>query len=111
MAPINVIVTGGAGYIGSHACRALKAAGYTPICVDNLSTGWADAVKFGPLENVDLLDQSKLEDVFRKYQPRAVMHFAAFSQVGFCGNVSDCVCLCKRFKAHSILLSRATWSR
>ena len=53
-----------------------------PICVDNLSTGWADAVKFGPLENVDLLDQSKLEHVFKKYQPNAVMHFAALSQVG-----------------------------
>ncbi len=82
MALINVIVTGGAGYIGSHACRALKTAGYTPICVDNLSTGWADVVKFGPLENVDLLDQSKLENVFKKYQPSAVMHFAALSQVG-----------------------------
>ena len=78
----NIIVTGGAGYIGSHACQALKTAGYTPICVDNLSTGWADAVKFGPLENVDLLDQSKLENVFKKYQPSAVMHFATLSQVG-----------------------------
>lgn len=82
MAHNNVLVTSGAGYIGSHACRALKTEGYTPICVDNLSTGWADAVKFGPLENVDLLDQSKLENVFKKYQPSAVMHFAALSQVG-----------------------------
>ena len=78
----NVFVTGGAGYIGSHACWALKNAGYNPITIDNFSTGWADAVKFGPIENVDLLDQSKLENVFQKYQPSAVMHFAAFSQVG-----------------------------
>lgn len=50
----NIIVTGGAGYIGSHACKALKVAGYTPITVDNLITGWRDAVKFGPFEQADL---------------------------------------------------------
>ena len=78
----NVIVTGGAGYIGSHACKALFNAGYMPITVDNLSTGWSEAVKFGPLEKVDLLDQPALERVFGMYRPCAVMHFAAFSQVG-----------------------------
>ena len=78
----NVIVTGGAGYIGSHACKALRNAGYTPVTVDNLSTGWSEAVKFGPFEEVDLLDQTKLDQVFKLYQPHAVMHFAAFSQVG-----------------------------
>ena len=77
-----MIVTGGAGYIGSHACKALRNAGYNPVTVDNLSTGWQDAVKFGPLEIVDLLDQSKLALIFKKYQPASVMHFAAFSQVG-----------------------------
>ena len=77
-----MIVTGGAGYIGSHACKALKKAGYTPVTIADLSTGWADAVKFGPLEIVDLLDRDKLIQVFKKYQPYAVMHFAAFSQVG-----------------------------
>lgn len=77
-----MIVTGGAGYIGSHACKALQKAGYTPITIDNLSTGWADAVKFGPFERVDLLDQDNLNQVFKLYQPHAVMHFAAFSQVG-----------------------------
>ena len=78
----NVIVTGGAGYIGSHACKALRDAGYTPVTVDNLSTGWSEAVKFGPFEEVDLLDRTKLDRVFKLYQPHAVMHFAAFSQVG-----------------------------
>ena len=78
----NVIVTGGAGYIGSHACKALRTAGYRPVTVDNLSTGWSEAVKFGPLERVDLLNRDKLFQVFKKYQPYAVMHFAAFSQVG-----------------------------
>ena len=50
--------------------------------MDNLSTGWSEAVKFGPFEEVDLLDRTKLDQVFKLYQPHAVMHFAAFSQVG-----------------------------
>lgn len=78
----NVIVTGGAGYIGSHACKVLARAGYTPVTFDNLSTGWQDAVKFGPFEQGDLLDRARLDEVFAKYQPAAVMHFAALSQVG-----------------------------
>jgi len=78
----NVLVTGGAGYIGSHACKALRAAGYVPITFDNLSTGWEEAVKFGPFEQGDLLDRARLDEVFAKHKPIAVMHFAAFSQVG-----------------------------
>lgn len=78
----NILVTGGAGYIGSHACKTLAAAGYTPVTFDNLCTGWQDAVKFGPFEQGDLLDRQRLDDVFAKYQPVAVMHFAALSQVG-----------------------------
>jgi len=78
----NVLVTGGAGYIGSHACKALKSAGYTPIAYDNCSTGWEDAVKFGPLVKADLMDQAALKEAFERYQPIAVMHFAALSQVG-----------------------------
>ncbi|MFU1478447.1 UDP-glucose 4-epimerase GalE [Roseovarius sp. C7] len=78
----NILVTGGAGYIGSHACKALHAAGYTPITYDNLSTGWQEAVKFGPFEQGDLLDRGRLDEVFAAYQPAAVMHFAALSQVG-----------------------------
>ncbi|MGE4326626.1 MAG: UDP-glucose 4-epimerase GalE [Pseudodonghicola sp.] len=78
----NILVTGGAGYIGSHACKALKQAGYTPVTYDNLVTGWEDAVKFGPFERGDLSDRARLDEVFAKYQPVAVMHFAALSQVG-----------------------------
>lgn len=78
----NVLVTGGAGYIGSHACKALKAAGFTPVTYDNLVTGWQDSVKFGPFEQGDLLDRARLDQVFSQYQPVAVMHFAALSQVG-----------------------------
>lgn len=78
----SVLVTGGAGYIGSHACKALSQAGYTPVTFDNLVTGWQDAVKFGPFEQGDLLDRTRLDEVFAKYEPAAVMHFAALSQVG-----------------------------
>ena len=78
----TVLVTGGAGYIGSHACKALKRAGHTPVTYDNLSTGWAEAVKFGPFEQGELLDRTRLDQVFAQYRPDAVMHFAALSQVG-----------------------------
>ncbi|WP_299770526.1 UDP-glucose 4-epimerase GalE [uncultured Tateyamaria sp.] len=78
----HVLVTGGAGYIGSHACKALRAAGYVPVSFDNLETGWRDAVKFGPFVQGDLLDRAALDAAFAKYKPVAVMHFAALSQVG-----------------------------
>ena len=75
-------MTGGAGYIGSHACKVLAQAGFTPVTLDNLSTGWEQAVKFGPFEKGDLQDRAFLGQVFDKHKPIAVMHFAAFSQVG-----------------------------
>ena len=78
----KVLVTGGAGYIGSHACKALQQSGFTPVTFDNLSTGWRDAVKFGPLEQGDLLNKGDLDRVFEKHSPVAVMHFAALSLVG-----------------------------
>jgi len=78
----NILVTGGAGYIGSHACKALKRLGYTPVTFDNLSTGWFDAAKFGPFVKGDLLNKCEIQKVFDKYSPSAVMHFAALSQVG-----------------------------
>ncbi|MFD1344451.1 UDP-glucose 4-epimerase GalE [Litorisediminicola beolgyonensis] len=78
----HVLVTGGAGYIGSHACKALKAAGFVPVTYDNLSTGWRQAVKFGPLVEGGLEDRAALDRAFAEYRPEAVMHFAALSQVG-----------------------------
>lgn len=77
-----ILVTGGAGYIGSHACKALAAAGHTPVTYDNLKSGWRDAVQFGPLEEGDLLDTDRLIDVIKKHKPDAVMHFAALIEVG-----------------------------
>ncbi len=78
----HVLVTGGAGYVGSHACKALVAAGYVPVTFDNLSTGWAEAVKFGPLVQGDLADRGALDRAMADYAPVAVMHFAALSLVG-----------------------------
>ena len=78
----SVLVTGGAGYIGSHACKRLAESGYTPVTYDNLSTGWSQAVKFGPFEQGDLQDRTRLGEVLAKHTPVAVMHFAALSDVG-----------------------------
>ncbi|MDF1594285.1 MAG: UDP-glucose 4-epimerase GalE [Desulfobacterales bacterium] len=78
----NVLVTGGAGYIGSHACKALAKAGYTPVTYDNLIYGHPWAVKWGPFEKGDVLDRHRLDEVIAKYRPEAVMHFAAFAYVG-----------------------------
>ena len=77
----TVLVTGGAGYIGSHACRALTAAGYQPVVYDNLSTGHRSFVS-GPLVTGDLLDGAMLARAFADHKITAVMHFAAASLVG-----------------------------
>lgn len=78
----TILVTGGAGFVGSHACKALAAAGYRPVVYDNLSRGHRDAVKWGPLIEGDILDRARLEQVMRDVKPVAVMHFAAFAYVG-----------------------------
>jgi UDP-arabinose 4-epimerase len=78
----NILVTGGAGYIGSHTCKALAAAGLTPVTFDNLSRGHADFVRWGPLVVGDVLDMAALDGVMKQYHPTAVIHFAAFAYVG-----------------------------
>lgn len=78
----HVLVTGGAGYIGSHACKALAEAGFIPVTFDNLATGWEEAVKFGPFVKGDLMDRAAIDAAFAHYRPVAVMHFAALSLVG-----------------------------
>lgn len=80
--PRAVLVTGGAGYIGSHTCKALARAGYLPVSYDNLCNGHGWAVKWGPLERGDLLDSERLAAVLAHWQPLAVVHFAAFAYVG-----------------------------
>jgi UDP-glucose-4-epimerase GalE len=78
----SILVTGGAGYIGAHACKALAGAGYLPIAYDNLVYGHTQSVKWGPLEKGDIGDRARLEAVLKKYKPTAVMHFAAYAYVG-----------------------------
>ena len=78
----HVLVTGGAGYVGSHVCKALAAAGHVPVTFDNLSQGHEWAVRWGPLVLGDLQDRSALDAAFKAYRPAAVLHFAALSVVG-----------------------------
>lgn len=77
-----VLVTGGAGYIGSHACKALRRAGFDPVTYDSLSRGNLEAVKWGALERGDLADEVRLREVLTRYCVSAVLHFAAFAYVG-----------------------------
>ena len=77
-----VLVAGGAGYIGAQTCKALAAAGYLPVTLDNLATGYAKAVKWGPFEQGDLRDKDRVRDIVARYDIKAAMHFAAFSLVG-----------------------------
>ena len=79
---MKVLVTGGAGYIGSHTCKALAAAGHEPVAYDNLSTGHRDAVRWGPLVAADLLDRDALSKAFATHRPDVVIHFAALAYVG-----------------------------
>src|SRR6478752_9617775 len=78
----TVLVTGGAGYIGSHTCKALAQAGYRPVVYDNLMHGHQWAVKWGPLEEGDIRDASRLGEVLSLYKPTAVLHFAGLAYVG-----------------------------
>jgi UDP-arabinose 4-epimerase len=78
----SILVTGGAGYIGSHTCKALSLAGYRPVTVDNLSTGHRWAVKWGPLVEGGIGDRSLVRRAIEDYRIEAVIHFAANSLVG-----------------------------
>jgi len=78
----SILVTGGAGYIGAHTCKALARAGYQPIAFDNLSRGHRDFVRWGPLILDDIRDHDAVVRACRAYDVRAVIHFAAFAYVG-----------------------------
>lgn len=79
---IKILVTGGAGYIGSHTCKALAAAGYTPVVLDNLSAGHRWAVKWGPLIVGDIADRPLVVNTLKRFDVQAVIHFAAHAYVG-----------------------------
>ncbi len=78
----TVLVTGGAGYIGSHCCKAFARAGWKVIAFDNLSRGWRDAVKWGPLIEGDIADAPAIAAALAEHRPDLVAHFAAFAYVG-----------------------------
>ncbi len=78
---MTILVTGGAGYIGSHVCKALKEDGFEPVVYDNLSNGHEWAVKWGPLVKGDISDNVALDAVFTKYNPKGVIHLASYIDV------------------------------
>ena len=80
--PMKIFIVGGAGYIGSHMVKIAHQAGHNVITLDNLSTGYQDAVLYGEFELCDILDMVKLDKLFKKHKPEAVMHFSAYSLVG-----------------------------
>src|SRR5579862_9586875 len=77
-----ILVTGGAGFIGSHTCKALRAAGFDPTSYDSLVRGNSEAVRWGALEIGALADGARLREVLARYRPAAVVHFAALAYVG-----------------------------
>jgi len=98
----NILVVGGAGYIGSHMCKYLSKNGYLPIVLDNLSRGHEKAVKWGPLIEGSISDRNILKRVFSEHRIDAVMHYAAYSYVGesvtdpsmyYQNNLADTICL------------------
>jgi UDP-arabinose 4-epimerase len=108
---MRVLVAGGAGYIGSHTCKALAAAGHTPIAYDNLHTGHRWAVKWGPFEQGDLNDAAALAATLKKHKPEAVINFAALAYVGesnqeptlyYRNNVAGMVSLLEAMRAHDV---------
>jgi len=78
----TVLVTGGAGYVGSHCCKAFAAAGWNVVTLDNLSRGWREAVRWGPLVEGDIADRALVGRMIADHRPDIVAHFAAFAYVG-----------------------------
>lgn len=101
----SILVTGGAGYVGSHVCKALAGAGYRPVTYDNLCRGHRWAVKWGPFEEGDLHDTGRLHQVMAQHRPQAVVHMAAFAYVG--ESVADPLSYYQNNVSGSISLLRA----
>ncbi len=104
---MNILVTGGAGYIGSHTSKLLKRAGHVPVAFDNLSNGWAEWVKFGPFAFGDIRDEEALFRALTGFRIDGVIHFAAkayveestrLPEVYFDNNVNGTISLLKAMK-------------
>ncbi len=108
---MKVLVAGGAGYIGSHTCKALAEAGHTPIVYDSLHTGHSWAIKWGAFERGDLNDAATLGAVLKRHRPDAVINFAALAYVGdsvrepnhyYRVNVGGLLTLIETMRAHDV---------
>ena len=106
-----VLVTGGAGYIGSHACKELAGAGYVPVTLDNMVHGHREAVRWGPLIEGDAGDEALVRRALREHSIHAVMHFAGYAYVGesmlepakyFSNNFSATVRLLEAMRAENV---------
>jgi UDP-glucose-4-epimerase GalE len=82
LARVKVLVTGGAGYVGSHTAKALAQAGMEPVVYDNFSTGYRNAVRYGPLVEGELEDTALIRRTLESHGIEGVLHFAAFIAVG-----------------------------
>lgn len=107
----RILVVGGAGYIGSHCAKLLRARGYEPVVFDNLSSGWRDFARFGDFIHGDIRDPFQLDRAFAKVQPSAIMHFAGKIQVGesvidpidyYQNNVSGTLNLLEACRKHAV---------
>ncbi|MFX0135179.1 MAG: UDP-glucose 4-epimerase GalE, partial [Candidatus Hodarchaeota archaeon] len=107
----TILVSGGAGYIGSHVCKMIAREGYIPIVFDNLINGHRWAVKWGPLEEGDITDRKRLNAVVKEYNPKTIMHFAAEAYVGesiknpgkyYLNNVAGTLSLLETMRDHSV---------
>lgn len=107
----TLLVTGGAGYIGSHVCKAVAESGFLPVAYDNLSAGHHWAVRWGPLECGDLIDSGRLDEVMRRYKPAAVIHLAgliissesvADPAQYYANNVAGSLCLLEAMRRNAV---------
>ncbi|TWB24568.1 UDP-L-arabinose 4-epimerase [Nitrospirillum amazonense] len=107
----KILVTGGAGFVGSHTCKSLAAAGFLPVTYDDLSNGVRDAVKWGPFEQGRLEDEARVAAVMRAHRPIAVIHFAAFIEAGqsvreparfYRNNIGGSLALLQVMQAHGL---------
>ena len=107
----HILVTGGAGYIGSHTCKALSKAGFTPVTFDNLSKGHRHAVQWGPLIEGDIGNPDDLDKAFEEYDFTGVIHFAGLIEVGesvgkpalyYHNNVTGSLSLLNAMIAHNV---------
>jgi UDP-glucose 4-epimerase len=102
----NILVTGGAGYIGSHCCKELRLRGFNPITFDNLVYGYKDFVRWGDFYQGDLGIPQDIDTCFKQYRIDAVIHFAAYAYVG--ESVTDPLKYYENNVANTILLLQAS---